>query len=213
MLDKQAVGFFWAEDEVELAHWVDEIAPVAQCEYLELEEGGGFVWDGKAPAIGVPEPDENALEKKTTELLAGVSVIGAPNTLFGGTADATDDDWLPLEIFEEEMYEWLPKMLAEREAKIPKPRPIDLIPDPITTVYFIQGGDHIKIGITNGPVAKRLKALSTAHHQELVLLATQEDASGKLEIELHERFAHLRVRGEWFRAEPDLLAYIEAIKK
>jgi hypothetical protein len=33
------------------------------------------------------------------------------------------------------------------------------------------------------------------------------------EAELHQRFRHLHVRGEWFRPGPDLLAFIGQVKR
>lgn len=62
-------------------------------------------------------------------------------------------------------------------------------------------------------VKDRLKALATAHYDELKVLATITNAPAGLEQQLHEKFAALRVRGEWFRAEPELLAYIESLKQ
>ena len=35
------------------------------------------------------------------------------------------------------------------------------------------------------------------------------DKPEKLEAELHQRFNALRIRGEWFRPEPELLSFIE----
>jgi hypothetical protein len=71
-------------------------------------------------------------------------------------------------------------------------------------VYFIQAGADgpIKIGYTADPFA-RLEELQTAHYEDLRLLMTIAD-NGTLEARLHERFAELRIRGEWFRAEGEL---------
>lgn len=76
-------------------------------------------------------------------------------------------------------------------------------------VYFVRaaGLDLIKIGWTGGHPAKRLRELSQASPVELafegVMLGTWQ-----AEQALHLRFAHLRVRGEWFRAAPELVAFI-----
>lgn len=80
------------------------------------------------------------------------------------------------------------------------------------TVYFIGSGDHIKIGVTTRPVEYRLSALATAHFQPMTLLATIENAPETLERELHKRFASCRARREWFKATPELLAFIETLK-
>lgn len=76
------------------------------------------------------------------------------------------------------------------------------------SVYFIQQGADgpIKIGVTVD-VEKRRRVLQTGSAQTLVLLSTIKGTE-KQEAELHRRFKHLRLRGEWFRPEPELLAYI-----
>jgi hypothetical protein len=71
-------------------------------------------------------------------------------------------------------------------------------------VYFIQAGDDgpIKIGWALDPTA-RLKELQVGCPEPLRLLMTIAD-DGELESQLHRRFASLRLRGEWFRAEQEL---------
>jgi hypothetical protein len=77
-------------------------------------------------------------------------------------------------------------------------------------VYFLRSGASgpIKIGFTGNTPMARLSALQTGNPEPLRLLAAipgvRED-----EQRLHERFAHIRIGGEWFRAEPDLLAFID----
>lgn len=79
---------------------------------------------------------------------------------------------------------------------------------PTSVVYFIRMGDLIKIGTTIS-IRKRVSQLSlTMSH----VLAT-EPGSEVLESRLHEKFAHLREHGEWFRPEPDLLEYVEEVKR
>jgi T5orf172 domain len=75
-------------------------------------------------------------------------------------------------------------------------------------VYFIQAGRDgpIKIGYAHDPLT-RLEGLQTAHHEELRLLMTVAD-NGTIEMQLHERFADLKIRGEWFRAEGDLASVL-----
>lgn len=79
-------------------------------------------------------------------------------------------------------------------------------------VYFIQGTaiPLIKIGIANN-VVSRLYSLQSGSPDELRLLTTQP-GGGLVEKTLHDRFSHLRVRGEWFRPEPELIEYIESVK-
>ena len=71
-------------------------------------------------------------------------------------------------------------------------------------VYFIRFGDRIKIGFTTD-LKRRLQVLP---HD--MLLATTPGTM-RDEGRLHQRFAHLRITGEWFHAAPDLLAYIAAL--
>jgi hypothetical protein len=73
-------------------------------------------------------------------------------------------------------------------------------------VYYLRRADGlIKIG-TTGDYRKRLGDL-TREHGPLSLLAVQQGYAAE-EDEMHKRFAHLRVTGEWFRPAPDLFAWI-----
>ncbi len=76
-------------------------------------------------------------------------------------------------------------------------------PDSVT--YFIQAvdGGPIKIG-TARDVSARLAELQVANPNELVILGT----TPLPEASVHRRFAHLRIRGEWFTASASLLAEI-----
>lgn len=67
-------------------------------------------------------------------------------------------------------------------------------------VYFARLGDLIKIGISKDP-ARRARSFNA------VLVGTM-DGDREIESALHREFADLRVRGEWFRAEPRLLSRI-----
>lgn len=81
-------------------------------------------------------------------------------------------------------------------------------PASASVVYFIQGepGSPIKIGTTRDAV-RRVRALQRCNGSVLRVLATiPGDATH--EAEMHARFAHLRLHGEWFTAAPDLLAFI-----
>lgn len=79
-------------------------------------------------------------------------------------------------------------------------------------VYFIQAeSGPIKIGVAYDP-AERLAGLQIAHFEQLSLRATLSGGLA-LETDLHSRFAHLNIRGEWFRPAPDLLAVIDDIKR
>lgn len=76
-------------------------------------------------------------------------------------------------------------------------------------VYFVRDGEAVKIG-RSVSVVGRVRALECANSQPLEVLAI---ISGDAETEarLHERFKGLNIRGEWFRYEPELQRYIEAL--
>jgi hypothetical protein len=78
-------------------------------------------------------------------------------------------------------------------------------------VYFIKSGDDglIKIGWTND-VDSRLATLQTGSPEVLSLLALVIGAQAD-ERRLHQKFAHLRVRGEWFQDCAEIREYIRAI--
>lgn len=76
-------------------------------------------------------------------------------------------------------------------------------------VYFILNriSGRIKIG-KSFDVDKRLASLQTASPDPLELLGSVPSWL-HTEAELHARFAALREHGEWFRDDPELLAFIE----
>lgn len=81
-------------------------------------------------------------------------------------------------------------------------------------IYAIQCGESgpIKIGRARN-VRKRLTGLQISHFEKLHVRATLEtlDDVGK-ELELHKRYAADRIRGEWFKPSPDVLAMVEQLK-
>jgi hypothetical protein len=72
--------------------------------------------------------------------------------------------------------------------------------------YFVQriDGGPIKIGITTD-IRHRLSSLQGAVPTTLVCIAL---VRGDREDELHARFHHLRICGEWFEPGPELLEFI-----
>jgi hypothetical protein len=77
------------------------------------------------------------------------------------------------------------------------------------TIYFVtcDAPDFpVKIGMS-GNVEERLRDIRTSLPFEPVLLASFEGTS-KDERAAHNRFAELRIKGEWFRRSPELMAYI-----
>lgn len=77
-------------------------------------------------------------------------------------------------------------------------------------VYFIQAGPFVKIGKTSGRPDARVSELQTGCPYDLNLLA---HISGgiKRERQLHARFHHLHVRGEWFKYERELYRFIKEL--
>ncbi len=65
----------------------------------------------------------------------------------------------------------------------------------------------VKIGKTNTPPEQRLAALQSANPLELVILGVIA-GDDTLESELHQRFASLRIRCEWFRLEQEIVEFI-----
>jgi hypothetical protein len=72
-------------------------------------------------------------------------------------------------------------------------------------VYFIEKNELIKIGWSAEP-RKRFSVLQPNRVLHL-MRGTVRD-----ERKCHAAFAHLREQGEWFRIEPDLLAFISSLK-
>lgn len=114
---------------------------------------------------------------------------------------------------------WKPKTIMEFERPgrgkrtdligvVPKPR-VPKVPRPPKVpakshpplVYYLLFADRIKIGTTTNLV-KRMEVIP---HDEL--LAT-EPGGRPVELQRHEQFAHLRIKGEWFQAAPELLTHV-----
>jgi len=82
-----------------------------------------------------------------------------------------------------------------------------------TCIYFCRAGEcgPIKIGMSEDPT-KRLHSLQTAQIMPLVLMGSIPGGR-KEERHWHQRFAHLRIRGEWFHGVPELMeAIMEAME-
>lgn len=70
--------------------------------------------------------------------------------------------------------------------------------------YAIQVDDRIKLGRSLNPAA-RVNGLQLPGKPVVLVTAPEWIIS---EVEAHERWAHLRVHREWFKAEPDLIAWL-----
>jgi hypothetical protein len=72
-------------------------------------------------------------------------------------------------------------------------------------VYFIRAGDHgpVKIGTAHN-IAVRMNNLQNGHYEQLNLIRVV-DGDRHLEMRIHERFRHLRIRREWFQFDAAML--------
>ncbi|MCT9819524.1 GIY-YIG nuclease family protein [Microbacterium sp. W1N] len=84
------------------------------------------------------------------------------------------------------------------------------VPDPdlplpvVEVVYYIRWGDRVKIGTSRQP----RRRLAVLWHEELLAF---ERGGRMLERRRHLEFAELRLGGEWFAADPRLLAHIAEV--
>lgn len=80
-------------------------------------------------------------------------------------------------------------------------------------VYFLRASAQgpIKIGKARD-ITRRVATLQTALPDELHLLLTIP-GYGHEEAWFHKRFEHLRLRGEWFHADCDLVHFLRAVVK
>ena len=111
--------------------------------------------------------------------------------------------------FTVESTKWAKRLLRENV-----PKALDVLTEtPLEErVYFIRGASTgaIKIGYTTD-LNGRFNALQGASSETLeVLCAVNGDR--ELEARFHKRFADCRIRGEWFEATDELLAFIAQIE-
>jgi hypothetical protein len=76
--------------------------------------------------------------------------------------------------------------------------------------YFIQAetGGPVKIGKSRDASA-RLRGLQTGHPERLRVITLID---GDVESELHQKFAHLRTAGEWFRYTQELTDFLLGVQ-
>lgn len=81
------------------------------------------------------------------------------------------------------------------------------------SVYFIQDGSTslIKIGSSDA-VVRRKREMECANPSPLTILAEIVGQGTMLERLIHIKFAKMRIRGEWFKADPALLRFIDDVK-
>jgi excisionase family DNA binding protein len=80
-------------------------------------------------------------------------------------------------------------------------------------VYFVRAGCNgpVKIG-TTANLKKRLELLQAGNHHNLKCLLTIDGAVAE-ERAMHCRFDSSHIRGEWFRYDGELRAFIRAARK
>lgn len=82
-----------------------------------------------------------------------------------------------------------------------------------TVVYFLKERrfrGNIKIGYST-ITKNRVSELQVGNSQELQVLLVAEGDRGT-ESALHNKFKRLKVRGEWFKADKELLDFIQELK-
>lgn len=80
-------------------------------------------------------------------------------------------------------------------------------------VYFILDAksNAVKIGVSHS-VTERMIDVQVGNPNKLKVIAVitlRDSEQGDIEGELHRRFRHFRMRGEWFRYEGELKSFIE----
>lgn len=78
-----------------------------------------------------------------------------------------------------------------------------------TNLYVVFDGLAAKIGIADDPI-KRARSIQISNPRPLILYAFAP-ATRNLESFVHRHFRDLRITGEWFRAEPPLLAFSDVV--
>lgn len=73
-------------------------------------------------------------------------------------------------------------------------------------IYFIGHTDYIKIGYTND-ISSRLKALQVGSPIELKMIGLI-DGDMEYELFIHNKFNHLKIRGEWFKYTKEIENFI-----
>lgn len=110
----------------------------------------------------------------------------------------------------QEAYLWAlePEVLDDRTGIAIKPPASKrrVLPPEQGNVYFVRLGNLVKIGFTTN-MTRRMQDVP---HEEILGIAPGTKVD---ERQCHAAFAHLRATGEWFRAEPELLAFIADVTK
>lgn len=80
----------------------------------------------------------------------------------------------------------------------------------VIAIYFIQVGENgpIKVGQTRESPMDRLRDLQVGNPHPLRVRAVMMTRDDRAESSIHRRFAAIRMSGEWFRPEPELIEFI-----
>lgn len=99
---------------------------------------------------------------------------------------------------------------AQLENALERAAALDREEKPHARVYFVREStlNAIKIG-TSTRVTARLDMIRCNNPGEVSLIA-QICGGRRVEAVLHEHFSHVRVRGEWFASDPELIELIES---
>jgi hypothetical protein len=76
-------------------------------------------------------------------------------------------------------------------------------------IYAVGFGPYVKIGFSGGPIESRLAALQTGCPEPLIVYGRSRGTMWH-EEKMHIKFAAYRLRGEWFRNEGEVAAWIKA---
>ena len=105
-----------------------------------------------------------------------------------------------------------PETSANMDAELTRPDSASVLKGrPTGVIYFVKSWNAIKIGFSTD-IKTRLAQLQTGSPFEIELLGffagTEQD-----EVETLGRFSPLRIRGEWFYPHPELIAFINKMKR
>lgn len=75
-------------------------------------------------------------------------------------------------------------------------------PAGLGTVYVLEDGFGIKVGYTNGSVAKRIGELQTGNPRRITVIAEIGSATPELEDHIHSKLNEWNITGEWFARGP-----------
>lgn len=80
-------------------------------------------------------------------------------------------------------------------------------------IYFIKSTNYVKIGFTNKyPLNNRVDLLQVGNPHKLKIIKVISGSINK-EKYLHRKFNNFSVRGEWFRLNKEIRAFIKKQKK